>query len=63
MCGNYTLLAGEPRENCKYLSIEDIHDYEEPYFEPATKLEELMAQLKKFGVTEISRESKSLRSG
>ena len=44
------------------LSDDDAHDYEEPYFEPATKEEELVAQIKKLGVTEISRESKSLRS-
>lgn len=64
MCGNYTLLAlaGESKGNNRTLSFDDVHDYEEPYFEPANKEEELVAQIKKLGVTEISRESKNLRS-
>jgi hypothetical protein len=33
------------------------HDYEEPYWEPANKEEELMDQLSKLGVPEILAES------
>ena len=36
---------------------EHDHDYEEPYWEPANKEEELMDQLSKLGVPEIMAES------
>ena len=40
----------------------DTHDYEELYFVPASKEKELVTQIKKLGVAEISRANKSLRS-
>ena len=44
----------EVSENFK---SEHDHDYEEPYWEPANKEEELMDQLSKLGVPEIMAES------
>ena len=45
----------EVRENFKL--NEHDHDYEEPYWEPANKEEELLDQLSKLGVPEILTES------
>ena len=45
------------------LCVDGPHDYESVYFEPANKEEELVAQIMKLGVAEISREGEScLRS-
>ena len=44
-------------EFSEYFRNEHDHDYEEPYWEPANKEEELMDQLSKLGVPEILVES------
>jgi len=45
-------------------SLEGIskdHDYEEPYFEPASEEEDLLQQLKKMSISVIHEEGKELQ--
>ena len=61
MMNGYTLVGKEEKDvksdDAAYMDVDNDYDYQEPYFEPASKEEELITQLNTtLAVTTIPRE-------
>ena len=54
--GNYYLLSAHPATYEVPVSLQEEHDYEEPYFEPASEEDDLLQQLKKLYIPVIEQE-------